>query len=124
MKKTTIWVFFILLSSCSQKEVEKIDLSGLNLTQIPDSVFTHPELKELYLGAKDIVFYPPLSALPESQEDSSNNLIELDVRISQLRQLKILNLTSNQLKKLPAAITKLKNLEESILRYGEFKLSY
>ena len=34
-----------------KKEVERIDLSGFKLTQIPDSIFTHPELKELYLLA-------------------------------------------------------------------------
>jgi hypothetical protein len=111
MKKATIWVFFILLSSCTKKEVEKIDLSGLNLTQIPDSVFTHPELKELYLGSEGFVLYPPLSGI-KPQTGNSNNLTELDNRISQLKNLKILNLVSNQLRELPESITDLKNLED------------
>lgn len=111
MKKYSLLILITILFSCTkkEKEVEIIDLSGLKLTQIPDSVFSKNELKELYLGAKEIVFYPPLSTLPQ---DSSNNLTELDNRISQLKNLKILNLTANQLRKLPASITELKSLEE------------
>jgi Leucine rich repeat len=111
MGKITILIFLIFISSCTKKEVEVIDLTGLNLTQIPDSVFTKKELKELYLGTEDLVLYPPLSALPQSR-GKSNNLTELDNRICQLKSLKILNLAANQLKKLPICITELKNLEE------------
>jgi Leucine-rich repeat (LRR) protein len=92
----------IFLLSCTKKEknVEIINLSGLNLTQITDSVFTHTELKELYLGPEGFVLYPPLSGI-EFQAGNSNKLIELDNRISKLKNLKVLNLGANQLKNLP-----------------------
>jgi Leucine-rich repeat (LRR) protein len=120
MKQYAFLIALILIYSCTKKgkEVEEIDLSGLKLTQIPDSVFTHLELKELYLGVEGFVLYPPLSALPELQNGNSiqtghsNNLIELDDRISQLKNLKILNLVANQLRKLPESIIELKNLED------------
>jgi Leucine-rich repeat (LRR) protein len=115
MKKSIILVLLIFLSSCTKKEknIEIIDLSGLKLTQIPDSVFIHTELKELYLGAAGFIYYPALSGmLPTTQTGYLvNNLTELDTRISELKNLKILNLTSNRLKELPDALTELNNLE-------------
>ena len=108
-------MIFLFLSSCTNKEkkVEIINLSDLKLSQIPDSVFTHPELKELYLGPEGFILYPPLSGLkPQIRTGISNNLTELDNRISKLKNLKVLNLVANQLKELPASITELKNLED------------
>ena len=63
--------------------------------QLPDSV-NHTELKERYLGASEIVFYPPLSGI-RSQANNSNNLTKLDSRISKLKNLRVLNLIYNQL---------------------------
>lgn len=115
MRKITYLILLFLISSCAKKDVEVIDLTGLNLTQIPDSVFTKKELKELYLGTEGFILYPPLSALPNTLGHShgkSNQLTELDNRICQLKNLKILDLAANQLKKLPNCIVELKKLEE------------
>jgi Leucine-rich repeat (LRR) protein len=119
MSKNTFLMIFLFLSSCTNKEkkVEVIHLSELKLTQIPDSVFTHPELKELYLGPEGFILYPPLSGLKSQiRTGISNNLTELDNRISKLKNLKVLNLVANQLRELPASITELKNLEDLDLK--------
>ena len=112
-KNTFLIVFFLLSCTNKEKKVEIMNLSELKLTQIPDSVFTHPELKELYLGPGGFVLYPPLSGLkPQIRTGISNHLTGLDNRISKLKNLKVLNLVANQLRELPDSITELKNLED------------
>ena len=103
----------ILLFSCSEKNSRietKIDLSSRKLNSIPDSIFEYKDLTELELGAKEVIFYPPLSALSEGDKDR-NHIVELTERISELKHLKVLTLNSNDLKSLPKSISKLENLE-------------
>lgn len=103
----------LLLLSCSEKKLRidtKIDLSSRKLNSIPDSVFEYKHLTELELGAKEIIFYPPLSALSEGDKDR-NRIVELPERISELKYLKVLTLNSNELKSLPNSLSNLKNLE-------------
>jgi Leucine-rich repeat (LRR) protein len=107
------FILFILSLSCSCSNLRKetqIDLSSKRLTTIPDSIFENKNLIELQLGAKEVVFYPPLSALPESDKDK-NQITELPEKISELKLLKVLILNSNNLKSLPNSISELKNLE-------------
>jgi len=103
----------IFFYSCSEKNTRKeteIDLSSKRLTTIPDSVFEYKNLIKLELGAKEVVFYPPLSELPESDKEK-NQIIELPKKISELKLLKVLILNSNDLKSLPNSISELKSLE-------------
>ena len=103
----------ILLFSCSEKNSRietKIDLSSRKLNSIPDSIFEYKHLTKLELGAKEVIFYPPLSALSEGDKDR-NHIVELPERISELKHLKVLTLNSNDLKSLPNSISKLQNLE-------------
>jgi Leucine-rich repeat (LRR) protein len=104
---------FAILSSCSNinsRAVTKIDLSSKKLTEIPDSIFEYKNLTELHLGAKEIVFYPPLSVLSEGDKEK-NRISELTERISEFKDLKTLILNSNKLKTLPNSISDLENLE-------------
>ena len=103
----------LILFSCSEKNSRietKIDLSSRKLNSIPDSVFEYKNLTELELGAKEVIFYPPLSALSEGDKDR-NRIVELPERISELKYLKVLTLNSNELKSLPNSLSNLQNLE-------------
>lgn len=85
-----------------------IDLSGQQLSQIPESIFTHKDLTHLYLGSKKVTFFPPLSAL---EDGNSNELSFLPEKIGVLTNLRVLILNTNKLTSLPNGITKLENLE-------------
>jgi internalin A len=86
----------------------KVDLSGQHLSEVPDSVYQNSEITYLDLGSSDVTFYPPLSALADS---NSNDILFLSERIGMLTNLIILILNTNQLTTLPNSITKLINLE-------------
>ncbi len=108
-----IIILLTIFNSCdnySSRKETKIDLSSKQLTSIPDSVFEYKNLKVLELGAKEITFYPPLSALSQGDKDR-NYITEIPERISELKHLKVLTLNTNDLKSLPSSITKLENLE-------------
>lgn len=108
-----IVLIFVCFFSCAENDTlkrTKIDLSSQRLTSIPDSIFKYKNLTELELGAKEVIFYPPLSALSESDKER-NRISELPEKISELKQLKVLILNSNDLKSLPNSISNLKNLE-------------
>ena len=106
---STLLLFFSCSEKNSRKETE-IDLSSERLTLIPDSVFEFKNLTKLKLGAKEVTFYPPLSALPESDKEK-NRISNIPEKISELKKLKVLILNSNDLKNLPNSISNLKNLE-------------
>lgn len=106
-----ILLFSILILSISCKTYRselKTDLKDKRLTSIPDSVFENKNLIQLDLGSNEIVFYPPLSAQVDKNQ---NQISELPERISELTQLKKLILNSNKLTTLPYSIIKLENLE-------------
>ncbi len=86
----------------------KVDLSGQHLKEIPDSVYQNSEITYLDLGSNYVAFYPPLSALVDS---NSNNISFLSEQIGKLTNLKTLVVNTNKLTTLPNAITKLINLE-------------
>lgn len=86
----------------------KINLSGQHLKSIPDSVFQNKEVTYLDLGSSEVIFYPPLSALVDS---NANEILHLPDKIGNLTSLKTLILNSNRLTTLPSEITKLTNLE-------------
>ena len=116
-----------------------LDLTRLNLTQLPKSAYQLTQVSELILnnnpiseqGLEQIILnFPNLSSLslmstdiekiPESIEKltrlqfldlSYNNLTELPESLTQLRQLKRLYLDQNQLTALPLSIGNLSNLE-------------
>ena len=57
--------------SCKSHRSElKVNLKDKKLTEIPNSVFENKNLTELDFGAKEIIFYPPLSAIEEENQNS------------------------------------------------------
>jgi hypothetical protein len=91
-----------------------LDLGGLSLTELPDTLFELTWLEALYLSDNQ------LTGLPESI-GRLHNLSELDLRgnslnslpdtISILHNLEILDLSENRLTRLPDSIGQLNNLE-------------
>lgn len=110
LNKIILLLSILTLSvSCKSHRNElKVDLKNKKLTQIPNSVFENKNLTDLDFGAKEIVFYPPMSI---QVDEDQNQISELPEKISELTQLKKLILNSNKLSKLPNSITKLENLE-------------
>lgn len=86
----------------------KVDLRGQHLKEIPDSIYQNSEITYLDLGSSDVTFYPPLSALVDS---NSNDISFLSEQIGKLTNLKTLVLNTNKLTTLPISITKLIKLE-------------
>ena len=112
MRLLTFLTICLILNSCSrdqsQEQEVRVDLRGQHLTSIPDRIFQMEGLTYLNLGSSEITFYPPLSALVDS---NANQISELPDEIGKLTNLKTLILNSNNLTTLPNAITKLTNLE-------------
>lgn len=112
MRLLTIILALLTLNSCMSGQINdaevKVDLSGQHLSEVPDSVYQNSEITYLDLGSSDVTFYPPLSALADS---NSNDILFLSERIGMLTNLIILILNTNQLTTLPNSITKLINLE-------------
>lgn len=72
------------------KQVQKINLSGLGLTEIPTEVFIHTNLTKLVL--------------------SRNAIKRIPKEIAKLKKLEVLDLTYNELTSLPAPVFKLPKL--------------
>lgn len=112
MRLIAIIITFLTLNSYSQRPITqqelRVDLSGLHLKEIPDSIYQNFEITYLDLGSSKVTFYPPLSALVDS---NANNISFLSEKIGMLTNLKTLIINTNKLTTLPYSIVKLNNLE-------------
>lgn len=109
--RVLVTIFFSLLylftSAQMPNEDTHLDLRGLKLKSIPDSVFLKTTTTQLDFGSKSITFFPPMSALTDEQ---SNELTSIPEAISKLSNLEVLILNTNKLKTLPKSIVALKKL--------------
>lgn len=87
------------IKEVKENQLKELNLSGLNLTEIPAEVF---DLKDLTL-----------------LELSQNQLTQLPKEIWKLKNLQALDLNHNQLTQLPKEIWKLKNLIILFLQYNQ-----
>lgn len=78
-----------------------LDLSGQQLTNLPDSVLSRTDLTTLNL--------------------SNNQLTGLPAGISQLTNLQVLNIENNRLESLPPEISQLKNLRQILVNNNRLK---
>lgn len=108
----------------------KLDLSGQQLTKVPEDVFRQTNLEELDLSNNqltgalpgEIRFLQNLKIL----KASDNLMTGVPAEIGQLKNLKILNLANNQLTGLPYELGNLKNLVTFDLsgnKYSEYDLN-
>jgi Leucine-rich repeat (LRR) protein len=97
---------------------KRLDLHNRELRAIPDSIFQMKHLEYLHLG-NDVVLYPPLSALKNSEPETHANRIEnLPEEISTLHNLKVLNLSGIGLRSLPPGFEKLQQLDSLDLSFN------
>lgn len=78
-------------------QLEKVFLSGNNLTELPDFIGNWTELKELHL--------------------SNNRLTEIPWAVAELKKLERLDLSGNPVQYLPRGLKKLSNLKELCLEF-------
>lgn len=79
------------MDKLSKEKIKKIHISdNPKLNEIPKNLCLFSELEELYLY--------------------ENNLSELDNEIGNLKKLKVLDLSNNKIKKLPASFSELSEL--------------
>ncbi len=83
------------------KQVRKINLSGLGLTEIPAEVFQHTNLTKLVL--------------------SRNAITRIPKEIAKLKKLEVLDLTYNELDSLPAPVFKLPKLRVLAVGHNRIK---
>lgn len=96
------------------KRATKLDLSDLELTEVPESVTHLSQLEELLLCNNHLTALRELiTQLPQLQKLNldNNQLTTLPNSIAQLSQLRMLSLSNNQLTILPDSITQLSQLE-------------
>lgn len=123
----TSCVLSVCVTSCQYKIVaapRKVNLAGLEITAIPDSVFNITNLKILNLHGNDLnsISYR-IGELTELEELylGSNRISSLPEEMIRLQNLKILSLPFNDLDTLPSFIGSLVNLEILILNGNRLK---
>jgi small GTP-binding protein len=102
------------LLKAKQSKATSLDLSGLNLTVIPEAVFQLTDLQQLYLNNNQITAVPDaVSQLANLQELNlgSNQIKAIPETLSQLANLQTLSLGNNQITDIPEAIGRLANLQ-------------
>ena len=85
----------------AEEKLTQLDLSGLDLEELPPEIGKCTQLETLLLGEK---FYE------EKRELVRNKLTEFPDAVLQLTNLKILNLHGNEITEIPEAIGQLSNL--------------
>jgi internalin A len=89
------------IEQAAAEQWEELDLSGMNLTELPPEIGQLGQLKRLILGEFDW----------EKMEIVGNQLTELPQELWQLQQLEEINLSENQISAIPDAIAQLSNLQ-------------
>ncbi len=103
-------LFVVSAVTCTQTRPSAIDLNDRRLKQIPDSVFDNPDLEFLDLGSS-IKLKPLAAGTAVSLDSNANHLSFLPEKIGNLKNLKALILSGNNLIQLPASFIELINLE-------------
>ena len=89
------------IDQAAEEKLTQLDLSGLDLEELPGEIGKCTQLETLLLGEK---FYE------EKRELVRNKLTEFPDAVLQLTNLKILNLSENQITSIPEAVGQLSNL--------------
>ena len=98
-----------IIEQAARDGVEELDISGMELTQLPAEIGKLSKLKKLILGKWD----------EENSEWVGNSLSSLPPEIVQLTNLTTLHLEANQLSSLPPEIVQLTNLTTLHLSYNK-----
>jgi Leucine-rich repeat (LRR) protein len=93
----------------------KLDLSGIELTELPEVIVSLSQLQQLNLSDNQLTELPEaMASLSQLQQLdlSTNQLTELPEVIVSLSQLQQLDLSDNQLRELPKAMASLSQLQQ------------
>lgn len=106
------------------KNISKLDLSNLNLKEIPSEIFELKNLKKLILSNNEISKIPQeitnLKYL-EVLDISNNNISSFYAKLCELKNLKFLNLNNNKITSIPKQISKLENLRKISISNNRIK---
>ncbi|MEH2379750.1 MAG: COR domain-containing protein [Nostoc sp.] len=110
------------IEEARQEGAIEIDLSEMELTEVPDAIASLSQLQSLDLGENQLTEIPDaIASLSQLQRLnlSSNQLREIPDAIASLTQLQSLNLSSNQLAEIPDAIASLTQLQSLNLSFNK-----
>jgi Leucine-rich repeat (LRR) protein len=113
------------IKAARQENAIKLNLEGLGLTDLPESITALTQLQSLNLSHNQLTELPEsITALTQLQtlNLSHNQLTELPDSITALTQLQTLDLSHNQLTELPNSITALTQLKELDLLNNQLTL--
>jgi internalin A len=103
------------IEKARREEATTLDLSGMNLTEVPEAIASFTQLTKLYLFNNQLTNIPEaITSLTQLKELylSDNQLTNIPEAIASLTQLKELYLFNNQLTNIPEAIAFLTQLKE------------
>jgi hypothetical protein len=106
------------------KFISKLDLSNLNLNEIPSDVFELKNLRKLNLSNNNIKVIPSdISKLKmlEVLDISNNKITNFYAKICDLKKLKTLNLNNNKIVSIPKQISKIENLRSFSIANNKLK---
>jgi len=115
------------IEAARQEGATELDLSGIGLTELPETIALLTQLQELDLSDNQLTELPEvIASLTQLQTLNLfyNRLTELSEEIALLTQLQELDLSDNQLTELPEVIASLTQLQTLNLSYNRLtKLS-
>lgn len=106
------------------KNISKLDLSNLNLKEIPSEVFELKNLRKLILSNNQITKIPKeitnLKRL-ETIDISNNKISEFFAKLCELKNLKAINLNNNRIASIPKQISNLNKLRKLSIANNKIK---
>ena len=110
--------------SIPSKNISKLDLSNLNLKEIPSEVFELKNLRKLILSNNQITKIPKeitnLKRL-ETIDISNNKISEFFAKLCELKNLKAINLNNNRIASIPKQISNLNKLRKLSIANNKIK---
>ncbi|ACC84786.1 leucine-rich repeat protein [Nostoc punctiforme] len=110
------------IEKARQEGAIELDLSKIELTEIPEAIASLTQLQQLDLSRNQVTQLPEaIASLTQLQtlDLSNNKLTQLPEAIASLARLQRLDLSNNQLTELPEAIASLAQLQELNLRNNQ-----
>lgn len=104
----------LAINLAKQSNSKSLDLTGMNLKEIPTYIYKLINLEELILESNEIETIPSSIAKLKNLSHlclSNNKVKTISDGLGKLTKLKFLEIDNNYLTKFPKCITKLKNLE-------------